>query len=291
MRAILALALTAIPAVAVADDDETPSAANWPKAYVERPLNAPKGMFELTPTFAFYRIKTDDGMGGVGHETTTSINARARYGINERLEAIVALGGTSVANGLPEHGLLLTADDSDARFKATLHVGVGRILLTGKLDAEVKGGLVYDPRFGNSALTAGVDVRLHVTEKLWVGTPVDRTGLFLGLTHAEVNELEVGGSKPIRFSIPIAIAYQATSELALQINTRVVDFNLNADAKGPSDKAVTLFGSDELGAPLDIDVVYALSHHRIDVVGNLNLVDLKNAGDSIVIAGGINVRF
>ncbi len=267
------------------------TAATWPLDFVNRPQNAAKGMFEVTPTAGFYRQTNSAG----DPTTDTSINVAARYGISDKLELLFGFGGTQFQGGVFEHGIILTGiedgEEGSNRFKGTLKFGVGLNLAEGKFDAEVKAGLFYDPIFKNSAVVAGVDVRYHISDKLWIGTPQNRPNLVFGLTNFEFLGMEQEDSKPIRISIPAAVAFQATPELAFQANTRLFDINLNDAAKGGENgDSVTFFSTDEFGGiPLDFDVVYALDHN-LDVIGNLNLVDLKNAGDFLVIAAGINYR-
>ena len=267
------------------------TAATWPLDFANRPQNAAKGMFEVTPTAGFYRQTNTTG----DSTTDTSINVAARYGISDKLELLFGFGGTQFQGGVFEHGIILTGledgEEGSNRFKGTLKFGAGLNLVQGKFDAEVKAGLFYDPIFKNSALVAGVDVRYHVSDKLWIGTPQNRPGLVFGLTNFEFGGMEIPDTKPIRISIPAAVAFQATPALAIQANTRLFDINLNDAAKGgPNGDAVTFFSTDEFGGiPLDFDVVFALEHN-LDVIGNLNLVDLKNAGDFLVISAGINYR-
>ena len=266
------------------------TAMTWPLDFVNRPQNAAKGMIEITPTAGFYRQTNATG----DSSTDTSINVAARYGISDKLELLFGFGGTQFQGGVFEHGIILTGiedgEEGSNRFKGTIKFGVGLNLARGKFDAEVKAGLFYDPIFKNSALVAGVDAHYHISDKLWIGTPQNRPGLIFGLTNFEFGGMEIEDSKPIRISIPAAVAFQATPELAIQANTRLFDINLNDAAKGAGDDAVTFFSTDEFGGiPLDFDVVYALSH-ELDVIGNVNLVDLKNAGDFLVISAGINYR-
>jgi len=269
------------------------TAATWPKEYVLRPQSAAKGMIEITPTFGIYRVTSDDGMGNSASKTSTSLNVAARYGISDKLELLAAFGGTTINSGLPEHGIIVTGlsdgEPGGDRFKGDIKVGAGLVLAKGKLDAEVKVAFFDDLLLKNAAILAGADIRFHINEKMWIGTPQNRVGLFAGVKGLEFGGMEVPGTKPLRLSIPAAFAFQATPELALQVNTRLLDINLNDDAK-VGDKGVTFFSQDEFGGvPLDVDVTFALNN-KMDVIGNLNLVDLKNAGDFLVISAGLNVR-
>jgi len=268
------------------------TAATWPKEYVLRPQSAAKGMVEVTPTFGIYRVTSDDGMGNSASKTSTAINVAARYGISDKLELLAAFGGNTINSGFPEHGIIVTGladgEPGGDRFKGDIKIGAGIAVAKGKLDVEIKAAFFDDLLLKNAAILAGADVRFHINEKMWIGTPVNRQGLLVGLKGPEIGGMEID-VKPIRLSIPAAFAFQATPELALQVNTRLLDINLNDDAK-VADKAVTFFSQDEFGGiPLDVDVTFALNN-KMDVIGNINLVDLKNAGDFLVISGGLNIR-
>ena len=272
------------------------TAATWPKAYVDRPQNAAKGMIEITPTFSFYRVTSTDAMGNSTSDNSSAINVAARYGVNDKIELLAAFGGSSINGGtIPEHGIIVTGlkdgEPGGDRFKGDIKIGAGIVVAKGKLDLEVKAAFFDDLLFKNAAILAGADVRYHVTPKIWIGTPQNRTGLTLGVKNLEFGGMEVPGTKPLRLSIPAAVAFQATPDLAIQANTRLLDINLNDDAKGgPMGDSATFFGQDAFGGiPLDVDVTFALSN-TMDVVGNLNLVNLKKTGDFLVISGGINIR-
>jgi len=229
-------------------------------------------------------------MGNSTSSNITDLGVAARYGITPKIEALAAFNRIILSG--------VDGIETGDRLKGQLAVGAGIVVAKGKLDVEVKAGVV-DELGGLGiellALQAGADVRFHINDKMWVGTPQNRPGLVAGLTNAKFGGMEIPDSKPLEIQIPFAFAFQATPELALQANTRLLEFDLNdaskgVNAMGEAGSAVKVFGQDEFGGiPLDVDVIYALSN-KMDVIVNLDLVDLKNAGDFLAITGGVNIR-
>ena len=255
------------------------TAETWPKEYVVRPQNIYGGGIEISPRFDLNYSSVDDGMGGTTSSTVTSIGVGGRYGISDKLELLAQF-----------NRIVLTGVDgieAGDRVKGSLTVGAGIGVAKGKLDAEVKAALNYDLLFETAAIFAGVDVRFHLGPKMWIGTPTNRPGL---VAFVKGLDLGVATVSPIFFNLPVAFAFQATPELAIQANTALFRLNLNEDAKGgPDGDALFLFGSDQFGIPLDLDVIYAVSN-KMDVQANLNFGDLNNAGDAIAISAGVNIR-
>jgi hypothetical protein len=282
---------TAPPADGAKPDAGAPAAAGgmftadtWPKAYVERDQVIYKGGLELSPKFLLNYTSTTDTAGNSTSSTVTSIGVAGRYGITEKIEALFSFDP-----------IILTGVDgieAGDRVKGKLTAGAGIGVLKGKLDLEVKAALQYDLALESAALLAGVDVRYHLGPKMWIGTPVNRPGLVAFVKPITIDIPMVGSVdfSPIFFNVPVAFAYQATPELAIQANTALFRLNLNEDAKGgPDGDALFFVGSDEFGIPFDIDVIYAVSN-KMDVQGNLNFGDLKNAGDAIAVTAGVNIR-
>jgi hypothetical protein len=264
--------------------------ANYPKAYVDRPQVIPKGVPEISPTFQFLRSTADDGMGNSSSTNITALGVGGRYGVTDKVEVLAAFNRIILSG--------VDGIETGDRLKGQLNVGAGISVAKGKLDVEVKAG-VFDELGGLGIKTlvfvAGADVRFHINEKMWIGTPINRPGLVAGITNAKFGDMEIPDSKPLEIQIPFAFAFQATPDLAIQANTRLFDIALNdaskgVDAMGEAGSAVKFFSQDEFGGiPLDIDVVYGLSN-KMDVRVNLDLVDLKNAGDFLAITGGVNLR-
>lgn len=254
------------------------TAATWPKAYVDRPQSAAKGMIEITPQFVFARSTTTDTAGNSSSSNATSINLGGRYGVTDKIEVLAAFNRIILS---PSPG------SGGDRVKGSLIGGLGIGLAKGKFDAEVKAAINYDLLFKTAVLFAGVDVRYHLGPKMWIGTPVNEPGLVLTVKGIDVPV--VGSIKPMFFTLPLAFAFQATPELALQVDTEILTIGLN-DAGKPGGKSVAFFSQDEFGGiPLRLDGIYAISN-KMDGIVTLDLGDLKNAGDALGITAGVNIR-
>lgn len=265
------------------------TADTWPKDYVNRPQNIYKGGIELSPRLdVIYTAGQDDGMGGTTDSSTVSaLNVGGRYGITDKIEALASYNRIILTG--------VEGIEAGDRVKGVFTAGAGIVVLKGKFDVEVKAALQIDLGFAGVIkqpmfLLAGADVRYHLSEKMWIGTPINRPGVIFGLTNAEVLGMEAPDSKPFLINIPLAFAFQATPEFAIQANTDILQLRLNDAAKGGGDSAVTFIGTDEGGGiPLDIDFIFALSN-KMDVQAKLNLGDLKNAGDAFQLLAGVNLR-
>jgi len=257
--------------------------ANWPLAAIDRPLNAAKGMLEVKPEID---MGYTAGEGEVDSETSFSLGVGARYGISDKIEALFSFDRI-ILSPSPEEG--------GDRIKGVLAVGAGLQLTRGaaggKLDTEVKAALLYDLLFETAVVAAGVDVRYKITDKLFVGTPINRPGLILTVKGFEFPD-GTGGTttiSPIFLNIPAAVGFQATPKLQLQANLDLISLALNEDAKGgPDGSTATFIFGDFIN--LDIDAIFAISN-AMDVFVNLDLGELKeSAGDSFGVGLGVNIR-
>jgi hypothetical protein len=264
--------------------------ANYPTSYVDRPQNITKGNVEVSPKFQFLRQTADDGMGNSTSTNITDLGVGARYGITDKIEVLGAFNRIILSG--------VDGIETGDRLKGQLAVGAGIVVAKGKLDVEVKAGIIDElGGLGIEALVlqAGADVRFHVNDKIWIGTPNNRSGLIAGLTNIKFGGMEIPDSKPLEIQIPLAVAFQATPQLGIQANTRLFDIALNdaskgVNAMGEAGSAVQFISQDEFGGiPLDFDVIYGMSN-KMDVIVNLDLVDLKNAGDFLAITAGVNLR-
>ncbi|HEY5937386.1 MAG TPA: hypothetical protein VIU61_22225 [Kofleriaceae bacterium] len=273
------------PAAAVAGGVYTKE--TWPLAAIDRPLTAAKGMIEISPDFDFAYVSSDDGMGGSSSDTVLGISALARYGISDKLELIGAYTGGALLGGLGGLGSGITLSP-ETEAKGALTVGVGFSAISGaaggKLDIAPKAAFQYDLLSESGVILAGADIRFKLSDKMWVGTPMNRPGLVATVVPLKiatpVGELELS---PISFIIPAAFGFQATPKLMLQLNTTLTSIAINEDAGDTS----FIFGDFIV---LDVDGVFAISN-KMDVRVNLNLGELKDsAGDLIGISAGVNLR-
>jgi hypothetical protein len=257
----------------------------WPLAAIDRPLNAAKGMLEIKPALSMEYTGGDDATM-TESETAFSLGVGGRYGISDKLEALFSFNRI-ILSPSPESG--------GDRIKGELALGAGLQLTRGaaggKLDTEVKAALLYDLLFETAVIAAGVDARYKITDKLYVGTPINRPGLVVTVKGLEFPD-GTGGTvtiAPIFLNIPVAVGFQATPKLQLQANMNLMRLNLNEDAKGgPDGSTATFIFGDYIN--LDIDALFALSH-KMDVAVNLDLGELKDsAGDSFGLTAGVNIR-
>lgn len=257
------------------------TAETWPKDYVNRPQNIYKGGIEISPRFGLDYTKTVDTAGNETSSTVTSLSVSGRYGVTDKIEALASYDGITLTG--------VEGISTGDRLKGQLLVGGGLILAKGKLDLEAKVALGYDFAGETAPLLAGVDVRYHISPKMWVGTPVNRPGLVAFLKGFDDG---MGGTlSPLFFQLPAAFAFQATPELAIQANTNIFTIAFNDAGKlfTGGESVGFIFTDEGGGIPLDLDVIYALSN-KMDVQANLDLGDLKNIGDAFALTAGVNIR-
>jgi hypothetical protein len=240
---------------------------NWPQANIDRPLTAAKGMIEVSPVFNYAHAK--DAMGNSSDGTGASLFGR--YGVSDKLEILAAYQNIRFSPG-----------GFEAQGDLVVGAGFGAIAggAGGKLDIEPKAAFDYNLLAKTAVLAVGADVRYKVMPKLYVGTPINQPGLVITVKGIDILGTTVA---PIFFDLPFAVGFQATPQLAVQVNTLLAHFKIN-DTAPPN---AFIFG-DFIN--LSADVLFALSN-KMDVRVNLNLGDLKNAaGDNIGINAGVNVR-
>lgn len=252
------------------------SAETWPLEYTLRPQVLYKGGIEVSPRFNLAYAKVGDDSS-----TVTSLSVGGRYGVSDTLEILASYDGFILSG--------VDGIEFGDRVKGALTAGAGLGVAKGKLDAEVKAALTYDLGGETAAILAGVDVRFNLAPKMWVGTPVNRPGL---VAFVKGFDDGMGGTvSPIFFRLPVAFAYQATPELAIQANTNLFNVAFNDAGKiSTGGESVSFIFTDEGGGlPLDFDFIYALNH-KMDVQANLGLGDVLNIGDVISVSAGVNIR-
>ncbi len=209
------------PAIAPTATAETVApTSRWPRAVFARTLTLPSGLAMLGADM------------GANHDfSAVGAAPIVGYGITDDLEVQVPYA--------------FTAKDFEA--KGPVNIDVGYKLLRGaaggKLEAiaRVRGG--YDLLAEAAApLMVGVHVQYSVTDKLALitGTPgTQQLRIALAENAAMVT--------PIDLSLPVAVGFQATGELYLQLDTKLVQVDLK-------DSANVLVGAD--ATPVLLTVVY-----------------------------------
>jgi len=180
-----------------------PAPHRWPRAVFARTLTLPSGIGMLGADLV------------ANHDVSALIAAPiVGYGITDDFEIQVP------------YAFLLKEFEA----KGTVNIDVGYKLLRGaaggKLEAiaRIRGG--YD-LLGEAAtpLMIGVHVQYSATDKLALstGTPGSQQ-LRVGLAE------DAAMAKPIDFSLPVAVGYQATPELYVQLDTKLAQFDIKDSA-------------------------------------------------------------
>ncbi len=233
-----ATTLTATPAEA-----EEP-ASRFPRSVIARPLTLPSGLAMLgADASANHDFSAMGGAPIVGYGFTDDFEVQVPY--------------------------YFAAKDFEARGSVAIDVGYKllRGAAGGKLEAiaRVRGG--YDT-LGEvaSPLMLGVHVQYNVTDTLALISGYAGTQQ-ISIALADDDAM----AKPIDFGLPIAVGYQPTPELYLQVDTKLATFGLK-------DSSNAFIGADT--TPLALTAVYNVIN-ALDVQAAIG-TDLSNSpGDSL----------
>jgi len=179
--------------------------ARYPRAVIARPLTLPEGLAMLGAD-----VTSNNDLGVMGGAPIVG------YGITDDLEVQVPYA--------------FAAREFEA--KGSLSVDVGYKLLRGAVDgkleaiARVRGGYNLLTETANP-VTLGVHVQYNLTDTLAVisGFPGTQQ-LSIAVSDGGVMD----GPKPIDFSLPISLGYQATPLLYFQLDTKLARFNISDSA-------------------------------------------------------------
>ncbi len=196
------------------------AASRYPRAVIARPLTLPKGLAMLgADASANHDFSLMGGAPIVGYGFTDDLEVQVPYAFATK----------------------------EFEIKGSLAIDVGYKLLRGamggKLEAiaRVRGGYNFLDEIA-TPLQLGVHVQYNFTDTLAVisGTP--------GSQQLRIT-LDDGGTmvKPIDFSLPIGVGFQATPEFYLQLDTKLFQLDL-------SDSANAVIFSD--ATPLALTAVY-----------------------------------
>lgn len=223
----------------------------WPRAVYSRPLTLPSGLFQVGTD-----LLANHDFSAVG-ETVV-----AGYGIDDKIEIT------------GYYSFMLEEFES----KGALDVNVGyaaiRGAVGGKLEVIPRAQLGYD--FNGEAMNPfalGAQAAFNVTDKLQLITPGQQLSIAL--------EEDAGGGKPVTLSLPVAVGYQATPELFMQVDTELATFSI-------SDSEDAFIFSDE--TPLKVTGIYnvmpALDVSAAFGFSNLTPPDGVDLGDTMTFLAG-----
>ncbi|MGE0546340.1 MAG: hypothetical protein AB7R00_04735 [Kofleriaceae bacterium] len=232
-----------------AEEAPAPS-GRWPREIINRPLTLPKGLAQvgldvMTRTAAFF----DPAVLKLG----------VGYGITDDFELNYA-------------SYMFATDDAG---KGSIDFGLGYKLLRGaaggKLEVIGRAATGYSlAAEGLNPLQLGAHVQYNVTPKVALITPGGQLVFALA-----------GDPKPIFFQLPVAVGFQATPELYLQVDTTLAQVKI-------SNSENAFFGADII--PLLISAYYN-AMPALDVFAQFGSFNLKvpegaSASDTLYINVG-----
>jgi len=231
-----------IPLVAALAPSLASADVNQPQEIIDRPLTTPGAQITVGADIGF--LLNPEAFDSAG------INLLANYGVNDKLEV-----GVNYAYALKEFEI-----------KGDLGVHAGYSLLHDeKLDIAADVGLGYNILAeGIDPIGLGARVRFKLTDKLAVYTPGQQ--LSIGIAD------ETG--KGIALGIPVGVAFQASPQLYVHLDTNLARIALNDDAGD----TVVIF-ADYI--PLSIGAFFSPSN-ALDVGVDVGFFDLKTDGDQFI---------
>ncbi|MCE9574595.1 MAG: hypothetical protein K8W52_15715 [Deltaproteobacteria bacterium] len=230
------------------------AASRWPRAVIARPLTLPKSLLQLGLDLAANHDFSND-----------TIRPSVGYGISDKLEA-----GVGYAYAIHPF-----------EFKGNLDPYVGYAIVRGavggKLEIIARGTTGYNALSKTvNPLQLGVQVQYNVSSKLAIiSNSLGATGgggqLVIGVDAPE------GVPKPIKLVLPVAVGYQATPELYLQLDTVLASIKIK-------DSANAFIGADS--TPLSLSGVYN-AIPALDVLAGLSCdPNAASFGDSLAFSIG-----
>lgn len=235
--------------------------SRWPRASFARQLTLPKGLAVIGADLTANNDFSTLGLGVIGG-----------YGISDEFEV----------NGFYTFGL------KDFEINGSLDVDLGYKLLRGaadgKLEAIGRARVGYDLASERAnPLRLGVHVQYSLTDKIGLITPGQQLSFALEETPGV---LGAPGTREMFFQLPVAIGYQATPLLYLQLDTTLMKINI-------SDSGNAFFGADT--TPLtftglynvvpEIDVLAAIGLNLTPPPGGDGMTD-PGVGDSLAFLVG-----
>jgi hypothetical protein len=212
-------------------DGGVAASSRWPRSVIARQLTLPKGL-----------VQVGGDLGFNNDFSTIGLNLVGGYGISDDLEVTGFYGFTL----------------KDFEIKGNLDVDVGYKLLRGAADGKLevigRGRLGYNIA-GEAAnpLRLGAQVQYNVTDKIALISPGQQ--IVVGLEEG------MGGGRPTFLQIPVAVGYQATPELYVQLDTTLAQIEI-------TDSGNAFFGADT--TPLAVTGIYN-AMPALDVIASIGL--------------------
>lgn len=228
---LLVLALTR-PAAAQAEPDpaaapppaeDAAPATRYARSVIDRPLTLPKGLAML-------------GADLLGNHDFSVVGLApiVGYGFTDDIELQVSY--------------LFTLDPGEAKGPLAGDVGIKllRGALGGKFELLARARGIYDSLSEFGFLQLGLHAQYNATPKLAFISGIPGTEhLRITLTSPSVNGVDL--PKPVDFSMPFGIGFQATPELYFQLDTKLFQIDISDSANG-------VIGDDF--TPLTLTAVY-----------------------------------
>lgn len=234
------------PNAAPAAEEEAASTSRYPRSVIARPLTLPKGLVMIG---ADLRANADFDVFGA-----TPI---VGYGITDDFEFQI-----------PYSFLLEPFDDA----KGLLNIDLGYKLLRGAAGGKLE--MIARARAGYNLVTEladdlrlGVHVQYNVTPQLTILSGAPGTQQFrIAVDGAD------GAAKPIDFSLPLGVGFQATPELYLQLDTQIATIDI-------SDSANAIIFDD--ATPVSLTAVYN-AIPALDLQATVGFTDVIESPDDNV---------
>jgi hypothetical protein len=228
---------------AAAEEAPSPS-PRFPRSVIARPLTLPSGLAMLgADATANHDFSAMGGAPIVGYGFTDDFEVQVPYSFSTK----------------------------DFEAKGSVAVDAGYKLLRGAADGKLEA--IARVRGGYSALDEAATPLMLGVHAQYNFTPT--IAVISGYAGTQQLRISIADdatmAKPIDFSLPIALGYQPTPELYVQVDTKLATINIH-------DSANTLIGKDT--TPAALTIVYNVIN-ALDVQAAL-ATDLSNApGDSL----------
>lgn len=233
------------------EEVDASAGGRWPRAVIARPLTLPKSLAQVGLA-----------IGANNDFSALSGTLNGGYGISDDLELRAFYG----------FGL------KDFEAKGALDIELGYKLIRGgmggKLEVIARADTGYS--FLGEALlplNLGAHVQYNISDKLAVITP----GRHIVISLEEIGEGEAA-IRPIYFTLPVGVGYQATPELYVQVDTNIINLEI-------ADSETTLIFADR--TPILVTGTYN-AKPNLDVFAAIGTDITNEPGDTLNFLIGAN---